>query len=256
MSGAERTTLARPNRFKLPRVAARNLSEEVHTNIRAAILGQDIQPGTRLFEADLAASLGVSRAPVREAIRQLEQEGLVHSFPRRGATVVALPEDEIEAFYELRADIEARAAARACEFITDADLAFLEDTLEELRRALEAADVDAIAEADVRFHRTVLDVSGFTLLKQVWSSLEGPLRIRVYQFSELEGPGARLTDEGERHGHRVQLEALRARDPERAAAVARGHVLDVREHLERIGAPPGLEPLDVRRVNSRPAGPR
>ncbi len=97
----------------------RNLSEEVYSILRPAILSQEIEPGARLLEAELATELGVSRAPVREAMRMLEHEGLLESLPRRGATVVSVPEDEIQMFYELRAEIEAKAFARAATRITD-----------------------------------------------------------------------------------------------------------------------------------------
>jgi len=219
-------------------VTPRNLSDEAYASIRAAILGRQIQPGSRLFETDLATSLGVSRGPVREALRQLEQEGLVRSFPRRGAIVVALPEDEIEAFYELRADIEARAFARACERVTPQDLDELSATLDDLSSALALGDVDAITTADMRFHRTVMDLSGFTLLKQMWSSLEGPLRIRVYQFTEAELARNGLSEQDEPFPHAMLLDALRRGDPDHASAVARGHVLAVRESIRALQRAP------------------
>ena len=99
--------------LRLPRVHPRVLRQEVLEALRSAILNNRIKPGSRLLEAEVATRMGVSRAPVREAIRQLEQEGLVEFFPHRGAVVIGLPEDEIDAIYELRAQIEGRAIARA-----------------------------------------------------------------------------------------------------------------------------------------------
>src|SRR5262245_6635552 len=205
-------------RFQLAPVQARNLSDEVYGKLRTAILSQEIQAGTRLYEAALATSLGVSRAPVREALRLLEQEGLVHSFPRRGSIVVTLPEDEIEAFYALRADIEARAFARATRTITDDDIERLRATLDELRLALDDRDEEAIAAADLRFHSSVLARSGYALLRRVWSAIEGPLRLRVLQFAETSrATGDPMRDADERFSHAVLLDALRRRDPEAAA---------------------------------------
>jgi DNA-binding GntR family transcriptional regulator len=235
MDAEDTLAIATDGGFRLAPVQPRNLSDEVHGQLRAAILTQDIQAGTRLYEAALATSLGVSRAPVREALRQLEQEGLVHSYPRRGAIVVTLPEDEIEAFYALRADIEARAFARATQHITDEDVDALQETLDDLRVALDRRDVDAITAADLRFHSAVLDLSGFTLLRRVWSSLEGPLRLRVIQFTEASIAAHQPSPpESERYPHSVLLDALRARDPEAAAVAARGHVIDVQESIRAL----------------------
>src|ERR687894_3249082 len=108
--------------LRLPRVQARVLRQEVLDALRSGILANEIHPGSRLLEVDVANQMGVSRAPVREAIRQLEQEGLVEFFPHRGAVVVGLPEDEIDAIYEMRALIEATAMARAVDRITEDDL--------------------------------------------------------------------------------------------------------------------------------------
>src|SRR5262249_5790693 len=108
--------------LRLPRVQPRVLRQEVLEALRSAILNNEIAPGTRLFEAEVATRMGVSRAPVRESIRQLEQEGLVEFFPHRGAVVIGLPNDEIDAIYELRALIEERAIERACATATADDL--------------------------------------------------------------------------------------------------------------------------------------
>jgi len=128
--------------LRLPRVHARVLRQEVLDAIRSGILANRIKPGSRLLEAEVAARMGVSRAPVREAIRQLEQEGIVEFFPHRGAVVIGLPEDEIDAIYELRALIEARAIERACATATDADLTRLEGLIVDMEAALKQRDID------------------------------------------------------------------------------------------------------------------
>jgi len=172
---------------------------------------------------------------VREALRLLEQDGLVHSFPRRGAIVVTMPEDEIEAFSALRAEIEARAFARAAERITDEDIKRLAEILHDLRAALDAGDEEAITAADLRFHRGVLELSGYTHLRRVWSALEGPLRLRVLQFAEgSRSSGMPMRDVDERYSHAVLLDALKRRDAAAAATAARGHVLDVQESVRAL----------------------
>lgn len=228
------------SRQRLPRVLPRNLSAEVYTILRNAILSHDIEPGGRLLEADLAAELGVSRAPVREAIRMLEHEGLLESLPRRGATVVSVPEDEIQLFYEFRADIEAKAFARAAERITDDELAGLRERLEALHAAYRSEDVDAVTAADREFHGAVVGIAGLTLLRRLWSNIDGPLRLRIYQLVEAAANPDTAFIESTEFSHARLLEALEARDPDEAARRVRGHILEVQE-LVRAAHPERLE---------------
>jgi DNA-binding GntR family transcriptional regulator len=216
-------------RYRLPRVLARNLSDEIYSILRAAILSHDIEPGTRLLEAELAAELGVSRAPVREAIRKLEHDGLLESLPRRGATVVTVPEEEIQIFYELRSDIEAKAFARAAGRVTDADLEGLREKLLAIHAAYEAADVDAVTDADREFHGAVLAISGLTLLRRIWSNLDGPLRLRIHQLVDAAADPDSAFIESREYSHARLLEALAARDADEAARLVRGHILEVKE---------------------------
>jgi len=116
--------------------------------------------------------MGVSRAPVREALRQLEQEGLIEFYPHRGAVVVGVPEDEIDVIYQLRAKIEEEAIIRLCANATQADIARLEECLAEIKRVRRARDMTKIAEADLQFHRALVDA-----FNQLYA--EGQTRPRV-----------------------------------------------------------------------------
>jgi DNA-binding GntR family transcriptional regulator len=215
--------------IQLPRVEATNLSKEVFGILRAAILSQNLTAGTRLFEAEVAERLGVSRGPVREALRQLEQGGLVESFPRRGAIVVGLPEEEINAVYELRADIEVKAFRKLAPAITDEQLDELEGLVREMDRRRADRDVEGIVAADAAFHARVIEMAGFVLLRKLWSNIDGLIRLRTYQLIEpVPAPESGLI-ESDDYPHVVLLDALRRRDPERAAFVARAHILEVRE---------------------------
>ena len=223
----------------LPRVQPRVLRQEVLEAIRSGILANRIRPGSRLLEAEIASRMGVSRAPVREAIRQLEQEGLVEFFPHRGAVVIGLPEDEIDAIYELRALIEGRAIARACATATDADLTRLEGLIADMQAALKPRDIDEVAEIDLRFHGTIVELSGFSLLRHIWQSLDGLVRVRSYQALDRPGRAAQYFLSGSIASHSILVEAIRARDPERAAEAARAHVLEVAQHLNAGDAASG-----------------
>lgn len=225
--------------FPLPRVAHRVLRQEVLAALRSGIVSKEIPVGTRLLEAELSARMGVSRAPVREALRQLEQEGLVESFAHRGVIVVGVPEDEIDALYELRATIEAKAIARACAAATDADLEALRALIEEMRAAVDRWDIDAVAEIDLRFHGAIVTLSGFSLLRTIWASLDGLVRVRSYQALERPGSSAAYFRRDSIASHERLADAIAARDPERAAHLARQHILEVAERLHAEGDEPG-----------------
>lgn len=224
--------------FPLPRVRHRVLRQEVLSALRTGIVSGDIPVGTRLLEAELSTRMGVSRAPVREALRQLEQEGLVESFAHRGVVVVGVPEDEIDALYELRATIEAKAIARACAAATDEDLAALRALIDEMRGAVDRWDIDAVAEIDLRFHGAIVALSGFSLLRTIWASLDGLVRVRSYQALERPGPSAAYFRRDSIASHERLADAIEARDAERAAHLARDHILEVVERLRTEGDAP------------------
>src|SRR3954452_14391644 len=111
----------------LPPAERRVLRQDILFGLSSGILSGEIPAGTRLLEIPIATELGVSRGPVREALRQLEQEGLVEFFPHRGAVVVGVGESEIETIYAIRALLEERDFAKACRLVGDAEPDSLSD---------------------------------------------------------------------------------------------------------------------------------
>lgn len=223
----------------LPRAERRILRQDVLEALRAAILTEEISPGSRLLEADIAEQMGTSRAPVREAILQLEQEGLIEVFPHRGAVVVGVQDEEIDAIYQLRALIESKAIARACKAATDDDLGRLEALVSDMFGALERGDIGEVAEIDLRFHGAIVDFAEFGLLKRIWASLDGLVRLRSYQALDRPGRAAQYFLEQSIASHSALVDAIRERDPEQAAAVVSQHILEVAERLgtatDRVG---------------------
>jgi DNA-binding GntR family transcriptional regulator len=200
--------------------------------LRSDIVTGRIAPGSRLLEAPLAADLRISRGPIREAFRQLEQEGLVEFQPHRGATVVGVPEAEVETIYAIRAELESKAFARACLHVTDEDLVELESILAEMVEASKAGDVEAVMELDFRFHGAVVEQSGFRFLRRLWTSMYGLVRWRTVMSIELLGLArVRRGLLGPTLGHQDLVEALRSRAPEAAAAAARHHIEDAMVRL-------------------------
>lgn len=215
----------------LPRVQPRVLRQEVLVALRAAILNSEIAPGARLLEADVAARMGVSRAPVREAMRQLEQEGLVESFAHRGAVVTGLPEDEVDAIYELRALIETKAIERVCRTATPEQIATLDALVAEMQQARSRKDTAEVAELDLRFHGRLIELSGFSLLRHIWSSLDGLVRVKSYQAVHRPGRSAAYFLREAVSSHATLVDAIRLGDAALAMARIQEHILEVPARL-------------------------
>ena len=135
------------------------LRDVVFNTLREAILRGDLKPGERLMELQLAAKLGVSRTPIREAIRMLEQEGLAVTIPRKGAEVAKMTEKDMEDVLQVREALDELAASVACEQISEEQLAELRRTMHEFEESTKTRDLKRIAEADVDRKSTRLNSS-------------------------------------------------------------------------------------------------
>lgn len=219
----------------LPPVERRVLRQDILLGLRSGILNGEIPPGTRLLEIPLATELGVSRGPVREALRQLEQEGLVEFFPHRGAIVVGVSDNEIETIYAIRSLLEERAFARACRVVDDAELDALAETVEKMIEASDAGDVAAVTEHDMHFHGRVVELSGFSYLRRLWTSIDGVVRLRAASQAErpelADTSSAREWLSAPSIEHRELIESLRSRRPATAAKAARAHISRALERL-------------------------
>ena len=154
------------------------LRDVVFNTLRQAILKGDLKPGERLMEIQLANKLGVSRTPIREAIRKLELEGLVLTVPRKGAEVAEITEKSMRDVLEVRRTLEALAVQLACEKMNQEQIEELEQAAEVFRESLNSADVTRIAEADVAFH----DVIYLATDNQRLISILNNLREQMYRF--------------------------------------------------------------------------
>ena len=136
------------------------LRDVVFNTLREAILKGDLKPGERLMELQLASKLGVSRTPIREAIRMLEQEGLAVTMPRRGAEVAKMTLKDMEDVLEIRDALDELAVRLACGKISEEQLGQLVEVKEEFEASTKSKDVKKIAEADVRFHDIIYEATG------------------------------------------------------------------------------------------------
>ena len=187
------------------------LRDVVFNTLRQAILKGELAPGERLMEIQLAQKLGVSRTPIREAIRKLELEGLVLMIPRRGAEVARISEKSLKDVLEVRRSLEELAIELACQRMTEEDM----QALEEAQKAFKAA----LAAADVKVHEVIYGSTHNKRLVQILNNL----REQMYRF-RLEY----IKDEDKRQilqlEHEKILAALRLRHMAEAKAVARGHI--------------------------------
>ncbi|MGN0337723.1 MAG: GntR family transcriptional regulator [Lachnospiraceae bacterium] len=131
------------------------LRDVVFNTLREAILRGDLVPGERLMELQLAAKLGVSRTPIREAIRMLEQEGLAITIPRKGAIVAGMTEKDMQDVLEIREALEELSVQVACDKITDEEIAKLQKNMKNFEHSLKSGDLKKMAQADVEFHDVI-----------------------------------------------------------------------------------------------------
>lgn len=194
------------------------LREIVFESMREAIIGGVLKPGERLMEIQLADEMGVSRTPVREAIRKLELEGFVVMIPRKGAYVAGVTHKDVADVFEIRAALEGLAAGLAAERATD-------DEIEEMERLLlfnegELKTLEQIVEADTDFHALVYKASRNNRLIQILANLRE--QIQRFRATSLAVPG-RIKNAIEEH--RAIVEALANHDVEKAQELASSHIV-------------------------------
>ena len=200
------------------------LRELVFENIRQAIVKGIFAPGERLMEIQLADDLGVSRTPVREAIRKLELEGFVVMIPRRGTYVANLSIKDINDVYEIRISLDVLAAGLAAERIEPEELEELNRLLLEISEAARTGPMDKIVRLDTAFHDVLYKASRNDRLRNIINNLRE--QITGIRGTSMRYPG-RLADTLEEH--RALVDSIAARDSERAQAAARIH-LENAEH--------------------------
>jgi DNA-binding GntR family transcriptional regulator len=201
------------------------LREQVKELILARILSGEYQPGDRLVETRVAEELGISQAPVREALRDLELLRFIESEPFRGARVRAVTVEELSEIYPVRAALE-EVAARAAALRIDSELEQLEQELLAMWEAAGRGDLHAQSEHDVAFHRIIVEASGNSILIGVWNSLRIETRT-VITALKTGVDGFEIAEM-----HRPILEALRERDPEKSGTAIRDHVMHFAALLE------------------------
>lgn len=204
-------------------------TEQTVQRLRRFILEGDIEPGARLGEVELAAQLGVSRTPVREALRALSSQGLVEILPNRGARVARWSVQDLEEIYELRVMLESHAARRAAGRMSTADVDVLTELCEQMEGCAQRGskhDLLELSELNFRFHRRILDAADSPRLATMLASVvQVPLVMRTFiRYS----PEALARSMGH---HRELAAAMRAGAPDWAGSVMRSHIIAARTVL-------------------------
>jgi DNA-binding GntR family transcriptional regulator len=199
----------------------RSLADDIVDRLRNAIFQGSFKPGAPLREEQLAAMLDVSRGPVREALVQLEREGLVLVRRHRGATVARLSRGDLEEVYSLRLALERLAMQRAVRYATDRDFVALETVLADFDIALSRGpSVKEVAELDVRFHDLIYQAARHQRLYDSWANLKSQIYIFLLSRNVANPDFREVTVKS----HADLLEALRARDEARATTEIEAHL--------------------------------
>ncbi len=199
--------------------------EEAYRHLKTRIMSADLPPGASLNELEIAAALGTSRTPVREAIRKLEQEGLVMRYPNRGAIVTKLSMTDVLEIWQLREILEPAACALAADRIDRDALARLEGAFLELRgQEMGPEAYEAFLRADVGLHGLIVDSTGNATLRSVL----GMLNERIVQVRVVTSPARFQSAVAE---HLAIVAALKARDAQGAMAAMRRHLERARQSL-------------------------
>ncbi len=195
------------------------LRDVVFNTLRQAILTGDLKPGERLMEIHLANKLGVSRTPIREAIRKLELEGLVTMIPRRGAEVAQITEKSMNDVLEVRRSMDALCVELACERISAQELEALDKACDDFAEAVKTKDIRKIAQADVALHDIIVQATGNRRLVQLINNLSE--QMYRYRFEYLKDTTRHQSLIAE---HRMICEGIREKNKEEATSAAKLHI--------------------------------
>lgn len=211
------------------RIAPTALYQEVAERLRQRIFAHELTPGTWIDEQKLAEQYGISRTPLREALKVLASEGLVELKPRRGCYVTEISRQDLDDIFPLIAMLEGRCAAEAVQNARSADIEALRMIHNRLEAAARDGRIDAFFEANQEFHRHIQELAGNRWLLTVIQDLRKVLKLSRLHSLSLEGRLQQSLEE-----HRRIMAALEANDAARAEKSMHDHLLSGREALARM----------------------
>ncbi len=209
----------------MPR-ASTTIQNQVYQQLKQNIFNGAYQPGQRLQEMELAATLNVSRSPIREALRKLAADGLVEEFPNRGVVVKAFDEEDITQIFEVRVLLESYAIQHAAPHFTPESRRELQDCLDALTRFYQAGQLEEYIQQDTRLHQCIIRLGGNRILVDMYERVYAFIQqFRVYSLTS-----ATRFDESIQE-HRDIVEALLAGDLDAADQVNQRHLTLARQTI-------------------------
>lgn len=207
----------------------KTLREQIVGILRKKIFNGEIKPGERIKEMELADAFQVSRGPIREALRQIEQEGLIEYAPHKGCVVRTLTLDNINEVYLIRSNLECLAVRMFDGKMSESGISSLEKAVEEIGRAAQKRDLYRIVHWDEEFHSTIVGESGSKRLKQMWGFLEGENAATYFTMNE---ENLMPIDFLERN-HRIILDEIRSGTVETISRIIEEHYMIVPATLHK-----------------------
>ncbi len=209
----------------------KSLTSIIFEKIREDIVNGEYDPGEKIVEAKLADDLGVSRTPVREALKQLELDGLVENIPNRGVIVKGVSMQDVEDIYTIREAIEGVAAKWSVERMTEEELQTLKEIFELMEFYTFKKDVDKIFELNTRFHETIYMATKSRFLEHVLRDFQLFIKSTRYESLKSEGRMEHTLEE-----HRAILDAFTERNTDEAVKRILKHINNSKENFERQNA--------------------
>lgn len=236
---------------KIALLQSSSLTTVVQQEIERTILSGELEPGAKLIEAALAERLGVSRGPVREAFRMLEEAGLVRQEKNRGVFVRHIPLDEAMEIFEMRAMMDEAVGRKLAAAVTPEQMKQMRAMVDEMERAVKAGDVDAYHLLNLQFHDRLVEFSGNRKLIALYRKLINELSLfRRLNLSD----GKQLPQSAQEH--RAILKAIASGDPDLAGQAMRAHVQDSQQRtLKNNGHHPDVAAPAKRRAPAKKATP-
>ena len=210
----------------MQRIEHANLSlvNQAYQELKRIILEHQIPQGGKLNEAELAAALGISRTPIREAINRLAKEGLVESFPQRGAFVIQVSGEDVFELFLIRENLEGLAACLAAERMTESDLGTLESCIKGFKEPYGKREIQRYAREDFKFHETIIRLSHARRLTDLISTLYD--HIRIFRLTTMGLSNRMKTSLAE---HKRIVGAFRDKNAAEAERLMRRHIRHVRD---------------------------
>ncbi len=209
------------------------LHKVVYNKLRESILSGALKPGEKLIENEISKKLNISKTPLREAIRELSQEGLIIHNTRRGIRIIDFSEEDVFEIITLRAELEALGIQLAIEKLREEDFVVLQEIVDQLRDASNKEDKVAMAKSDMDFHRFLMHKAGNSRLEKAWETIASQMTVllKMIDFYSCTPNFAEIN-------HRRLIDSIRSGDSEKTSATLKSHILLSQElildHFHRI----------------------